>query len=115
MRHSLFALSALAVLSFGVAHAAPGFGSSSHRLGGDNKSTASSKTETASLLQLIAAFIKVEPAATVRSGKETDRKPGELDECEETKQAENKSKPSTKTSARDDAKARSAEPIYLAF
>lgn len=115
MRHSLFAFSALAVLSFGVAHAAPGFGSSSHRLGGDTKPTASSKAETATLIQLVAALIGIESAATVGTGKESDRKPGELDECEETKQAESKSKPSTKTSARSDAKARSAEPIYLAF
>jgi hypothetical protein len=115
MRHLLITFSAIAVLAFGVAHAAPGFGSSSHRLGGDNKPMASNKAETTPLLEIIAAMIGLQSAASVGGDKQSDPKSGDIEECEGAKKAEAKSKPSTKTTARNDAKPRTGEPLYLAF
>ncbi len=123
MRHFTIAFAVSAALSVGVSHAAPGFGASSHRLGGDGAGSkaSASKNENApwDLLTSLAALAgfdlsgSVEPVAVQRiSRKAADRK-----ECENAKGTEVAKAEPKQGGGNTPTKPRgpSGEPIYLAF
>ncbi|HNS86239.1 MAG TPA: hypothetical protein PKH09_05000 [Parvularculaceae bacterium] len=118
MRQKISLLAAAAVLLIGgAAQAAPGFGASSHRLGGG--SAASTQSKPASLLEATLRLFGFETAATVQPvvGDRLGDTAGRTKECDQADKAE-VAKAETKTAqggAEAKARPRPNEPVYLAF
>lgn len=124
MRHHLhlYAFAFSTALMFGVAQAAPSFGSSSHRLGGDDSRTSKAARKDERPLSLLEMALSVagvklttsvEPVAGERSARGT--KPAkQCDKAETTEVAKADTKDGGEGGSTK-ARARSGEPVYLAF
>lgn len=111
-------IAAVAVLSVGAAHAAPGFGASSHRLGGGTQGVEARKDPmpwVVALLGIIGIDLtaKVEPVV----GDTLEERRAKARQCDEAKNAE-MAKADEQTSAKGDrskGRSRNGDPVYLAF
>lgn len=122
MRKAMTALAFAAALSIGTAEAAPGFGPSSHRIGGGVGSGKAATTESKpqsiveSLFAIlgfdISASAKVEPVV----GEAYPERAGAAKECDQEKKTE-VAKADSKDANTPGAKGRTrtGEPVYLAF
>lgn len=118
MRLSLTVIIAAAALSIGAAHAAPAFGSSSHRLGGTANEPAK-KGEALSFFEALFAVLGIDAAASVEPvvGETMNRRDGKAKQCDQEKKSE-VAKAETKDEAEgasSKGKSRTGEPVYLAF
>lgn len=118
MRHLLTATGLAAALSLGAAQAAPGFGASSHRLGGGHQPT-EKQGKALSAFEAMLGLLGFELSASVEpvvSESMTDRN-GKLKECDEAKKTD-VAKAESKGGAEGGSskgKSRTGEPVYLAF
>lgn len=122
MRNYLSALVFTAVFSIGAAQAAPSFGPSSHRLGGDDsRSAKAAKNDERplSLFEMALSIVGVKLATSVepvvgeriaRSGEKSK----ECDKAETTEVAKAEPKDGGE-GAGSKGRARPGEPVYLAF
>lgn len=118
MRHYLTAFVMAAALSIGAAQAAPGFGASSHRLGGGVQ-PAEREGKALSAFEAFLGLLGFDLSASVEpvvSENATGRN-GKLKECDEAKKtdiAKAESKDGAEGGSSKD-KSRAGEPVYLAF
>lgn len=119
MRNRLLAIVVASAISVGAANAAPGFGPSSHRLGGGTSDKTADTSKPMTLIETVLSFIgfdltaKVEPVA----GETYVDRTGKSKECAETKKAEVAKADEKSDSDGGESKSRSryGEPVYLAF
>lgn len=118
MRHSLKAIMIATALSVGAAHAAPGFGASSHRLGGGTPK-AEKQSKATPAWEIFLALIGFDLAATVEpvASETIDKQHGKSKQCEQSKKTE-----VARADEKDEAeggsskgRSRTGEPVYLAF
>lgn len=119
MRNYLTAIVVAAALSVGAANAAPGFGPSSHRLGGGTSAKAADDNKPMKLVEAVLNLIGFDFAASVEPvvGETYVDRTGKTKECEQAKKAEVAKAEEKNESEGGDSKDRSryGEPIYLAF
>jgi len=120
--HRLCAFALLAVLSIGAAQAAPSFGASSHRLGGDESTSARAATKDERPLSLLEmalslAGVKLSTGVEPVVGDRVVRGANKSKECDNAEAAEvAKAEPEDGgEGATSKGRARSGEPVYLAF
>lgn len=124
MRHHirLCAFAFSTALMFGVAQAAPSFGSSSHRLGGDDSGSARATRKDERPLSLFEmalsiAGVKLTTSVEPVVGEASARGTKPAKECEKAKATE-VAKADSKDGGEGGSskgRARSGEPVYLAF
>ena len=119
MKIRLTAIVIAAAVIMGSANAAPGFGPSSHRLGGASSTDAAKDGKPLTLIEAFLGFIGFDLAATVEPvvGEAYADRSGKSKECEQAKQTE-VAKADSKDDERGGAskdRARAGEPVYLAF
>lgn len=122
MRNYLTAFAATAIFSIGAAQAAPSFGPSSHRLGGDdNRSAKAARNDERplSLFEMALSMVGVKLTTSVKPvvGETTARsveKGKECDKAETTEVAKAETKDGGESAA-SKGRARPSEPVYLAF
>ena len=118
MRHYLAAFVIASALSLGVAQAAPGFGASSHRLGGGAGAEKAERRQPLSLFESILALagidlsLAIEPIASETIADRSRSK--ECDQAKNTEVAKADAKESPDGSS-PRGRTRTGEPIYLAF
>jgi hypothetical protein len=118
MRLSLTVIVAAAALTIGAAHAAPAFGTSSHRVGGSSSEPVK-KGDALSIFEALFAVLGFDVAASVEpvADETMNRRDGKAKQCEQAKKAE-VAKAETKNEAEGASsrgKSRTGEPVYLAF
>lgn len=120
MRHWSIAILAASAVFVGWAQAAPGFGASSHRLGGGSGHGSESQKEAIGFLEALLAFAGFEMTTSVKPvARESNGGPPPAKECDEQKKTE-VAKADEKEAAEGGAgsskgRSRSGEPVYLAF
>jgi hypothetical protein len=119
MRHTMIAIFAASAVSFGLAQAAPGFGASSHRLGGGSGDQKSERHhDSLGWLEALLAFAGVDPSASVEpvAGETLGASAKQCDKQKKTEVAKADDKEATKEGAGSTkGRARTGEPVYLAF
>lgn len=119
MRNYLTAIVIASALSFGAANAAPGFGPSSHRLGGGTSAKAADDNKPMTFIEAVLGLIGFDLAASVEPvvGETYVDRNGKTKECEQAKKAEvAKAEEKSETEGGDSkGRSRNGEPVYLAF
>ncbi len=120
MRHHLTAIVLAAALSIGAAHAAPGFGASSHRLSGDSSPKKASEHKPLTLIEAVLGLIGIELSASVEPivGETYVDRAGKSKQCDQEKKAEvakAEEKDGAQGGGSSKGRTRAGEPIYLAF
>jgi len=122
MRNYMTAFALAAALSIGSAAAAPGFGPSSHRVGGavgsGNSATTESKPQT--IIESLFAIIGVDLSANAKVepviGETYPERADAAKECDQEKKTEVAKADSKGESATGSkSRTRTGEPVYLAF
>jgi hypothetical protein len=119
MKIRLTAIVIAAAFTVGSANAATGFGSSSHRLGGDSSARAAKDSKPLTLIEAVLGLIGFDFAASVEpvaSEAYADRtgKPKECEQAKKTEVAKAESKEDEQGGA-SKGRTRTGEPVYLAF
>ena len=120
MRHLYVAmLGAAVLLAGGVAQAAPGFGASSHQLGGSVGASGSDESKSITFLESVLGLIGIEFAVSVEPvvGDRFNEPASRSKECKDAEKAEVAKADAKPESGAGAAKnpVRPHEPVYLAF